>query len=271
MREDIDLARQVNLDALDPLLPPDAVQLEMTNLNLDIELLQQQLSDRTTLTSPAQIEQARTRLATQQRRLAELETAWRRSLREQELERRALLARLREERPRQIEEQRNREILTQLQGANQEDQQERTTARVEQRQRIAEDFEAADARMGIVIPGAGAVNRRLAGNFPAGSNNAGSGSTFRTASAGLTSFPELETTLDGMGAVTEGERQAMAGALVARLTPGELSAQIRRLRQQARTDARQWSRIVQRRNRALQRVAQPAKSTGSAPAKSTVQ
>jgi hypothetical protein len=232
MQEDIELTQQVDLDALEPTLPPEAVQLEMTNLRLRL-LKNVELSD-------AERAEARERLRA-------LQIEWRRMLREQERQRRELLTRLREERPRQIETQRSQEIATFLNRAKTADEQARVAVREAQRQRIAADFNINSTRLGIALPTGNRLTttRGLAQSDT--SRDLSSNSTFRTLSTGETSFDSTSITR-----ATSAQLEQQARSLAATLTPAQLSAEISRLRALAWNDARQWGRIIARRNAAVQ-------------------
>ncbi len=242
LQEDIALARQVNLDALSPLLPEDPVQLEMTNLRLGIELLETQQRNTDTLT-----EERRLRLVAEENalraRLAELERQWRLDLRSQAQERRNLLARLREERPRLLEQQRLQEIAAQQRELNTQNLQERREVRQAQRVRIAEDFEPVDARLGIVLPAV----RGFSGNVAAFPGSTSVTQRVRTSQSGVPS-----NLIDAAWAGSTSDEELRAWS--AQLTPAERARQIRILRQIALNDSQQWARILARRNAALQRT-----------------
>lgn len=246
MREDIERAREVNLAAVDPLLPEDPIQLEMTNLRLHLQILE----------TPGNVYATPAEIASTRARLSELDAAWRRDLRAQESDRRELLARLRDERPRGIEAQRRREIEIAGQADQERDETLRQEASTDGRRRIAEDFEAADARLGIVIP---SDDRNIANSqlrTRSAQRTSRPPQNLRTSSAtgftarGLTSagWPQIESRVDREQGFAEPMQE------MARLTPTERQAQIRRLRSLAWSDARQWSRVVARRNADLRKA-----------------
>src|SRR5690606_15497403 len=113
------------LSQLSPLLPSDAILLEMTNLRLQL------------LPNVATPEDERVKA---QQRLDFLEGQWAVLLREQEAERLRELRRLIEERPRRLREEGEVEIRRILTDLETRDRNLRVDARDEQRKRVAIDF-----------------------------------------------------------------------------------------------------------------------------------
>jgi len=245
MQEDIEHAREVNLAAVNPLLPSDPIQLEMTNLRLQLQVLE----------APGNVYATPAAIAAARARLSELNADWRRALRGQESERRELLARLRDERPRRIELQRRREIEIAQRADKERDDTVRQEVAGEARRRIAEEFETADARLGIVLPGTEkngignplSFRTRGAQRASATSRNLRTSRIIASAAPNIARFPSLQTE-----SVAESDFPASTQELM-RLSPSERQAQIRRLRALAWSDARQWARVVARRNAAIQR------------------
>lgn len=244
MQEDIEHAREVNLAAVNPLLPSDPIQLEMTNLRLQLQVLE----------VPGNVYATPSAIAAARARLSELNADWRRALRGQESERRELLARLRDERPRRIELQRRREIEIAQRADKERDDSVRQQVAGEARRRISEDFETADARLGIVFPVAdknGLESRlsfRTRGEQRASATprNSKTSRTAALAASDIALFPPQIESVDELGFAASMQDWV-------RLSPSQRQAQIRRLRALAWSDARQWARVATLRNAALQR------------------
>ncbi|MDF2441578.1 MAG: hypothetical protein JWN98_2562 [Abditibacteriota bacterium] len=267
MQEDIERAREVNLNAVDPLLPTEAIQLEMTNLRLHLQVLE----------APGNMYAKSAEIAATRARLRELDAEWRRDLRSQESERRELLARLRDERPRRIELQRRREIEIAQRIDQERDEAARLAASAAARRRIAEDFETTDARLGIIFPGApsGGANAMIEDSVVANAV------PFRTRSEQRASIPprrltasSITTSAEDYGILftlpqIEGVDEPRLMAPIsgwAKLSSSERQGQIRRLRDLAWNDARQWARVVARRNADLKQSLQQSQR-GRSPAK----
>ena len=231
MRDDIERARRVSLDSLVPQLPDDPLALELTNLRLRL------------LSNLYKTEAER---ATARARLALLETQWREILRQQESERRALLARLREERPRAIETQQTREIAANIEAASARDEALRRAINRTQRAFIAVDFQNAQSRLGIVLPG----DRRRS-----------SPSTISAAPASKI-IPHDRTAPLWLSSARPGDARSKATPPEAlfSLAPAEASiatekAPAARLKAMAQNDVNGWSRVLNRRAADWRKVA----------------
>lgn len=220
LAENIDAARRPDLPDISPAFPADPIQLEMTNLRL-------QLLENTRL-SAAEKEAA-------QQRLVELEGKWREALREQEDARVAELARLREETPRRLRAEGESRIDRQIQADAARDLALRTTVRDAQRERIANDFRASDRTLGILLPGVTNVSRQT---VEAGQKEAarGGNGAIRARQAKVP-YNLNETFVAGLSSTGGGPSQTAAR-----------QAEITALRRRALSEAGSWAKIIARRN-----------------------
>ena len=249
LQDDIALARQLNPGALEPYLPSELQALALSNLRLDLL----PALDKT----PAQ-----ERDSNEER--VRRDIAIRAALREQELARRGALKRLREDLPVQLEAAKREELQKTLSAQSERDQQLREKAQAEARALIAQDFTAADARLGIVLPAqsqatvvASLANstsdvERPISNLKRTRN--GNGTSFGAGEIKLSSSnanpvrPTQKTNFD-LAVIPSGQARGRA-------------QQSDILKTLARHDARQWARISARRDRAWQAkpTATPTKS-----------
>jgi len=213
--EDIDASRRADLPALEPDLPARAIQLEMTNLRL-------QLLENARLSA---VEKQAARV-----RLQALENRWRAMLRAQEDERARQLAQLREELPRRMRAEGQSRLTAWKETRAGQDTVALEAVRSAWSGRIAADFATREARLAIAFPADGAAPKfwRAASEgakssearpFPATNSN----QTFATNSASASGFSVAPSLQNG---------RAVEAA---------------RLRREAVGDAERWTRLLARR------------------------
>jgi hypothetical protein len=228
-----------------PPMPSSAVQLEMTNLRLRLQI------ERLT---PAEREQARARLN-------ELEAQWLEELRAQEA---AQLAQLEQSR-RELPLQRRREgsvavnqALNQLRSAN---QQEREAVRARLLTLLGQDFGQDEATLGIVLPPVVSPFDAFPPNSSASTRFAGRSTTpgrmiFETPAWGAASNPEISSGSDFLQQLPIRSNSRSNGSTpsgfpaappIVQSALAQRKAQIGALRAQAIREAGLWTRIVARR------------------------
>lgn len=259
LQDDIALARRLDPGALEPYLPSELQALALSNLRLDLL----PAIDKT----PAQ-----ERDSNEER--VRRDIAIRAALREQELARRGALKRLREDLPIQLEAAK-REELQQLLGAQSErDQQLRAQAQNEARALIAQDFTAAEARLGIVLPAQSPAS--LVAALPDVKRPISNLNRTRNAKGASFGAGEIKISSTGANATQPNSaRPALKTNLdIASRTNDQASGRTQQsaiLKTLARNDARQWARISARRDRAWQSKsnATPVKTEATAKAKTS--
>lgn len=136
LEEEFAMEERFDLDALTPLLPPDALQLRIINLRLE---LLENVSN-----TPEEREAAR-------QELAALEEEWRLRLQGQAAERMEQIQALRQER-RQREEQARTKFAVGQERAQESDAKVREAVLQAHRERVQTDFRGKDAVLSIVLP-----------------------------------------------------------------------------------------------------------------------
>jgi hypothetical protein len=250
LQYDIEAAQRSSLSRLVPLLPPDAVQLEMTNLRL--QLLKNLYS------TEAEREAAR-------QRLEALETQWHEQLRQQEADRLAELKRLLTEVPARVRREGEAQILAYKAAARQRDAAFRNSVEEAQNSRVAQDFAPATARLGVVLPAFSVPSQSIAEAGGTGQSTAlaplmngiADGGRRRVNALSTVHPPHFDRTFGAEPA--SGSAMAMSShsaALSSAVLTGSSSLQIqerravliRALRALAVKDARRWSQMVVRRS-----------------------
>jgi len=244
LQYDIEAAQRSSLSRLNPILPPDEVQLEMANLQLDLL--------KNLYTTEAAREVAR-------KRLAVLQAQWDAQLRQQENERLAELRRLMVEIPARVRREGEVQINTYKEAARQRDAAFRQSVEEAQQGRVAQDFAPATARLGIVLPAFSVPSQTIDATEAASSTtpqNLLGGIAPRTGLApwGLQRLPAvgLREALDSRPARVVGPSANSRITGMAPTTGGgrvqeRRAVLIRALRAMALRDAARWSRLVARR------------------------
>lgn len=253
LQYDIEAAQRSGLARLVPILPSEAVQLEMTTLRL--QLLENISS------TEEQREAAR-------RRLEELEAQWRAQLRRQEAERLEELRRLLVEIPTRVRREGEAQITAYAAAARQRDAVFRQSVEEAQHSRVAQDFAVSTARLGIVLPASSLPSQSITGQagmeqvadgltssngIATDSEVPGSGipplnlkNIIGTIPAGLSSLPRSagHSLLPGSPPNVSSSPTARTLSEVGR----RRSLLINALRTLALRDAQRWSRMVARRS-----------------------
>ncbi len=251
LQDDIALARRLNPEALEPYLPSELQALALSNLRLDL--------------LPALDKTAAQENSSNQERVRR-DIAIRAALREQELTRRSALKRLREDLPIQLEATKREELQKTLGVQSQRDQELRDQAQKDALALITQDFTAADARLGIVLPARPADN----GNATLAGLNGPINNLKRTQNNLSASFGvgEVKISNSATSVAVNGPRAVLKTNLDRATKTNEraekLTQQNEVLKTLARNDARQWSRISARRDGAWQR-SQTVNSVGNKP------
>ena len=243
MQDDIALARRLAPDALEPYLPSEMQALALSNLRLD---LLPALDKSAAETQNSNAERVRRDIAI------------RAVLREQELARRNALKRLREDLPLQLEATKREELQQTLRVQNQRDQQLRDQARQEARALIAQDFTDDAARLGIVLPAQSRAALVASSSAATANVEQPSGDLKRTGNQNGASWRAGQIKISRSNAPTQSaalktnfDRTQLNNA-----PASQRARQSEILQTLARHDARQWSRISARRDRAWQAKAQ---------------
>jgi hypothetical protein len=138
LRDEVAASTRNTLEELEPVLPADPIQLEMTNLRLRL-LTNSDLTE-------AEVEAARAELR-------ELEARWQAQLKAQEEARIAELNRLRVERPLQLRREGEARLAAVLAEAEVVDARLRQEIHTAHASRVAADFDAITRTLGIELPG----------------------------------------------------------------------------------------------------------------------
>jgi hypothetical protein len=253
VEEGIEAAQRSNLSTIDPWLPPDPIQLEMTNLRL-------QLIDNARLTE-AERQAAETRLAA-------LEAAWEAQLRRQEAARLAELTRLREERPRQLRREGEERIAAVLDQVGRDDAARREAVLAAHRQRVREEFPADEAVLGIVLPGVALPAQRLP-EMRTPPQSQSSARLITAVGRGAFQSPRdrnetLRARIASIGVPAAPTAVGLAAPVPFSATDGGRAAQIRALKARALNESRRWARIAVRGKgwELQERVAEDPKARG---------
>lgn len=224
LEEDVAAAKRLNLPELQPALPSDPVQLEMTNLRLDLL--------RNVYTTP----QARAQAL---QRLHELEAQWEATLRSQEAQRLQELQEARVQRPLQIREQGEAHIKATLDAAAQRDAAARQSVLSAQQARIVQDLKPDQPGLAITLPAASLPGQQLPGQGAAGAQASGQQHPAAARHPGV--LP-----VSGPQNIHKTSPPAATSAAYKSLPDqsGRRAEEIRALRAQAWSDARRWTRIA---------------------------
>ncbi len=138
LNEDVAAMQRTSLPPVSPLLPSADVQLEMTNLRLQLS--------RNIFATDQELEAARARLS-------ELLGQWRELLRDQQQQRLLELQRLRVEEPENARSEGLQRIASDLEAIRDAQQSAQSAIAAEHRARVEQDFGNDVARLGIMLPG----------------------------------------------------------------------------------------------------------------------
>ena len=228
LQEDVAVARRLTLAELQPGLPPDPIQLEMTNLRLDL------------LRNVQRTPQARERAV---QRLHELEAQWTATVGKQAAARLEELRQAREEHPLEVQREGETRIQATIADMAQRDAAVREDVLQSQRARVEQDLTADEARLGIVLPAAALPPQAVPGLASPATVNQNSTTVLHISNKVKTSTAAASST--GNNEARIGVQASNAGTSVA-ATAGR-AAQIRALRAQAWHDARRWARLTAQR------------------------
>lgn len=241
LADNVEAARQVRFAPGDPLLPPDPVQLEMTNLRLRL-LKNAQLT---------LLEKQRARA-----RLAILEARWRQNLQNGQAANRNEFLEQRDAMPLRVRNEGEARIVAALAQMRAEDSARRGATQAALSQRLAADFNAQDATLDILLP---AVSPPVFRYDVMEANETrktsvkmrnGSGKTFLPASSSNSRKSNTRTISRAMNFPTRlppfGSGHDAMQVAVINPNRNSIDAQIRALRKRALWESAQWARLTAR-------------------------
>lgn len=240
LADDVEAARQTRFAPVDPLLPSDPTQLEMTNLRL-------RLLENARLTP---LEKRRA-----QARLALLEARWRQNLQNGEQANRNEFLEQRDAQPLRVRNEGEARIVALMAQMRDEDAARRDATQAALRQRLQSDFNEQDATLGIVLPALspslspldpafdGSASMRTAANHkthretdktfaPIPSSNAQTSDAYIRPRLNFPTLPPFDN------------RTRPSTTPAFHSDPNDLDAQIRALRTRALRESAQWARLA---------------------------